>query len=168
MGLKITRITRITRMKYLNNLLECFFVCCWTFWICDIVAEQIKLEMKTHCSKSINYTSMLVNISKVKYVSLLQVETVGDKYMAVSGLPDACENHAKCIAKLALDIMDMAKNVKMNGEPVVSTWSNFIEILKINGAFLFTQRVTIGIHSGEVVTGVIGNRMPRYCEFFEA
>lgn len=85
------------------------------------MAEQIKLEMKTHCSKSINYTSMLVNISKVKYVSLLQVETVGDKYMAVSGLPDACENHAKCIAKLALDIMDMAKNVKMNGEPVVST-----------------------------------------------
>lgn len=49
------------------------------------------------------------------------METVGDKYMAVSGLPDACENHAKCIAKLALDIMDMAKNVTMGGEPVVST-----------------------------------------------
>lgn len=40
--------------------------------------------------------------------------------MAVSGLPDSCENHAKCIARLALDMMDMAKNVKMGTEPVVS------------------------------------------------
>lgn len=47
------------------------------------------------------------------------METVGDKYMAVSGLPEACENHAKWIAKLSLDMMDMAKNVKMGSEPVV-------------------------------------------------
>lgn len=45
---------------------------------------------------------------------------MGDKYMAVSGLPDHCEDHAKCIARLALDMMDMAKNVKMGSNPVVS------------------------------------------------
>lgn len=50
-----------------------------------------------------------------------QVETVGDKYMAVSGLPETCRGHAKWIAKLALDMMDMAKCVKMGDEPMVST-----------------------------------------------
>ena len=39
--------------------------------------------------------------------------------MAVSGLPDACENHAVCMARLALDMMDMADNVKMGEEPIV-------------------------------------------------
>ena len=40
------------------------------------------------------------------------METVGDKYMAVSGLPQPCPSHARCIAKLALDIMDLSKTVK--------------------------------------------------------
>lgn len=49
-----------------------------------------------------------------------QVETVGDKYMTVSGLPETCDNHAKCIARLALDVMDVAQNVMMGSMPVVS------------------------------------------------
>jgi len=32
--------------------------------------------------------------------------------MAVSGIPEECASHAKCIAKLALDIMDLSKMVK--------------------------------------------------------
>lgn len=39
--------------------------------------------------------------------------------MAVSGLPESCETHTKWIAKLALDMIDLAKNVKMGSEPVV-------------------------------------------------
>ncbi|KAL2725381.1 guanylate cyclase soluble subunit beta-1 isoform X5 [Vespula squamosa] len=65
--------------------------------------------------------------------------------MAVSGLPEPCRCHARCIARLALDMMDLAADeVQIDGEPV---------------------KITIGIHSGEVVTGVIGHRMPRYCLF---
>lgn len=52
--------------------------------------------------------------------NIYKVETVGDKYMAVSGLPEICENHAKCISNLALDMMDMAKKVMMGSQPVVS------------------------------------------------
>lgn len=40
--------------------------------------------------------------------------------MAVSGLPETCENHAKWIAKLALGMMDMAKNVAMGSAPLVN------------------------------------------------
>lgn len=74
----------------------------------------------------------------------IQVETVGDKYMTVSGLPEPCTHHAKSICHLALDMMEIAGQVKVDDEPV---------------------QITIGIHTGEVVTGVIGQRMPRYCLF---
>lgn len=76
--------------------------------------------------------------------NVYKVETVGDKYMAVSGLPEPCQEHARCIARLALDMMDRGKRVTIDNDPV---------------------RITIGIHSGEAVTGVIGHRMPRYCLF---
>lgn len=46
--------------------------------------------------------------------------------MAVSGLPDPCENHAQCIARLSLDMLEMAGNVKMGPNPVVSTYKLLI------------------------------------------
>lgn len=81
--------------------------------------------------------------------------------MAVSGLPDACENHAVSIARLALDMIDKADSVKMGDQPIVSLFV----LIKLNYFLIVIQKITIGIHSGEVVTGVIGHRMPRYCLF---
>ena len=45
-----------------------------------------------------------------------QVETVGDKYMAVSGLPLKCERHAHKIANLCLDMHEIAKAIVINGK----------------------------------------------------
>jgi len=43
--------------------------------------------------------------------------------MAVSGLPEPCRCHARCIARLALDMMDLAADeVQIDGEPVVCTY----------------------------------------------
>lgn len=52
--------------------------------------------------------------------------------MTVSGLPETCDNHAKCIARLALDLMDVAQNVMMGSAPVVSFSAVFLKI-KISG-----------------------------------
>ena len=53
------------------------------------------------------------------YFYYRQVETVGDKYMAVSGIPEPCEFHTRCIGRLALDMMDLAPTVIVDDKPVV-------------------------------------------------
>ncbi|KAM3865175.1 guanylate cyclase soluble subunit beta-1 isoform 1-T1 [Diretmus argenteus] len=90
------------------------------------------------------YTRFDILTDSRKNPYVYKVETVGDKYMTVSGLPEPCTHHAQSICHLALDMMEIAGQVKVDDEPV---------------------QITIGIHTGEVVTGVIGQRMPRYCLF---
>lgn len=43
---------------------------------------------------------------------------MGDKYMTVSGLPEPCTHHAKSICHLALDMLEIAGQVKVDDEPV--------------------------------------------------
>jgi len=40
--------------------------------------------------------------------------------MAVSGLPEPCASHARCMARVALDMMDIIKDLRIDGKPVVS------------------------------------------------
>lgn len=49
------------------------------------------------------------------------METVGDKYMAVSGLPEPCTTHARDIGRLALDMMDRSKSASFDNNPVVGS-----------------------------------------------
>lgn len=73
---------------------------------------------------------------------LEKIKTIGDAYMVVAGLPAARADHAEAIADMALD-MQMAMNRLRRelGEPL---------------------GLRIGIHSGPVVAGVIGERKFAY------
>ncbi len=52
---------------------------------------------------------------------LPQVETVGDAYMVVGGLPERSPIHAECVANQALDMMYYCQQVKRpdTDEPIV-------------------------------------------------
>jgi len=138
------------------------------------------------------YTTFDVLTEPKRNPFVYKVETVGDKYMAVSGLPEACASHARHINRLALDIFDLAKTIKLEeytggigatggegnataSEPGKSTQGGQEQQQRQQhqsaGSELTRMdhcehlRVTIGVHCGEVVTGVIGKRTPRYCLF---
>ncbi len=66
-----------------------------------------------------------------------KIKTVGDAYLAVSGLPNANPNHANDIVKAAIEIRDfMVKRKHELGE--------------------LTFGIRIGVNSGSVVAGIVG------------
>ncbi|XP_059269890.1 atrial natriuretic peptide receptor 1 isoform X2 [Mustela nigripes] len=77
-----------------------------------------------------------------------KVETIGDAYMVVSGLP--VRNgllHAREVARMALALLDAVRSFRIRHRPQEEL------------------RLRIGIHTGPVCAGVVGLKMPRYCLF---
>ncbi|XP_028968561.1 receptor-type guanylate cyclase Gyc76C-like [Galendromus occidentalis] len=86
--------------------------------------------------------------SIIRNYNVYKVETIGDAYMVVSGLPERNgDDHASEIALMALELLDAIKTFKIRHRPE--------QQLKLR----------IGLHTGPVVAGVVGLTMPRYCLF---
>ncbi len=71
-----------------------------------------------------------------------KIKTIGDAYMAAAGLPMPRENHASTLVQMALAMLDVVKRI-------ATTRGISLEI-------------RIGVHSGPVVAGVIGQRKFSY------
>jgi predicted ATPase/class 3 adenylate cyclase/predicted Ser/Thr protein kinase len=94
--------------------------------------EQLVSEIDK-CYRAFDDIISKHNIEKVK--------TIGDSYMAVSGLPEPDDNHALKIVQAALDIRDYIQDYNQRG-----------------GLF----KIRLGIHSGSVIAGIVGSKKFAY------
>ncbi|TPP61763.1 Guanylate cyclase [Fasciola gigantica] len=84
----------------------------------------------------------------IDYYDVYKVETIGDAYMVVSGLPTRNGRlHAGETATMALDLLSQCGTFVIRHMPDMPL------------------RLRIGLHSGSCVAGVVGLTMPRYCLF---
>ncbi|XP_051530664.1 guanylyl cyclase C [Myxocyprinus asiaticus] len=120
-----------------------------TIYFSDIVG----FTSLCHYSTPMEVVDMLNDIYK-NFDSILdnhdvyKVETIGDAYMVVSGLPRRNGNrHAMDICHMALDILAFMGTFQLRHLPGLPVW------------------IRIGVHSGPCAAGVVGIKMPRYCLF---
>ncbi len=100
--------------------------------------EQLVKELD-YCFKGFDFI-----ISQ--YKSIEKIKTIGDAYMAVSGLGDKSGKHEEDMIKAALDMQEFLEDYKTER--------------KLFGLPTFEAR--IGIHTGPVVSGVVGNKKFAY------
>ncbi|XP_077574924.1 guanylate cyclase soluble subunit alpha-1 [Stigmatopora nigra] len=78
-------------------------------------------------------------------LDVYKVETIGDAYCVAGGLHKESDTHAAQIALMALKMMELSDEVRTpTGEQI---------------------QMRIGLHTGSVLAGVVGVKMPRYCLF---
>ncbi|XP_052094557.1 uncharacterized protein LOC127730286 [Mytilus californianus] len=104
-------------------------------------------------SSPLQVVDMLNNLyscfdERIDVYDVYKVETIGDAYMVVSGVPKRNGiRHASEIATVALDLLDHVKKLEIQHLPETKF------------------KLRIGAHSGPVLAGVVGTKMPRYCLF---
>ena len=116
-------------------------------------------------SDVVQFTNLAAKCTPLQVVSLLndlyslfdgyiethdvyKVETIGDGYLCVSGLPHRNGvEHAREIASLSLVLIESIKSFRIPHLPAE----------RVN--------IRIGAHTGGCTAGVVGLTMPRYCLF---
>ncbi|XP_063832442.1 atrial natriuretic peptide receptor 1-like isoform X3 [Ostrinia nubilalis] len=130
----------------------------------SVVAETFE-QVTIYFSDIVGFTALSASSTPMQVVDLLndlytcfdsivenydvyKVETIGDAYMVVSGLPERNGTRHACeVARMALALLDAVKRFRIRHRPH--------DQLKLR----------IGLHSGPCVAGVVGLKMPRYCLF---
>lgn len=121
-------------------------------------------EVTVYFSDIVGFTSLAARSTPVQVVALLndlyttfdaaieryqvyKVETIGDAYMVVGGLPARASDHAQSVATMALHLLHLAGRFRVRHLPRTPL------------------HLRIGLHSGPCCAGVVGLTMPRYCLF---
>ncbi|XP_021355835.1 atrial natriuretic peptide receptor 1-like [Mizuhopecten yessoensis] len=129
--------------------------------ICPEIFESVTIFF----SDIVGFTSLSSNSTPIQVVDFLndlytsfdmviaqydvyKVETIGDAYMVVSGLPLRNGNlHSTEIANMALALLQSVDTFEIKHQPGMKL------------------QLRIGIHTGPCAAGVVGHTMPRYCLF---
>lgn len=130
----------------------------------SVVAETFE-QVTIYFSDIVGFTALSASSTPMQVVDLLndlytcfdsivenydvyKVETIGDAYMVVSGLPERNGTRHACeVARMSLALRDAVSRFRIRHRPQ--------DQLKLR----------IGLHSGPCVAGVVGLKMPRYCLF---
>ncbi|MBK6902905.1 MAG: hypothetical protein IPH04_08850 [Saprospirales bacterium] len=100
------------------------------------ISEQLSPEsLVEHLNKFFKHFDSIVVKNKLE-----KIKTIGDAYMCVSGLPNPDERHAQNAVRAALEFQEFLKKYNDGLRPDQHAW-----------------RLRIGIQSGPVVAGVIGD-----------
>ena len=79
---------------------------------------------------------------RLRKYGLEKIKTIGDAYMLVGGIPDPRSDHAEAVAEMALDMYE--------------------EVHRYNAEHGSSLNIRIGMNSGPVVEGVIGEKKFTY------
>ncbi|XP_029343407.1 head-specific guanylate cyclase [Acyrthosiphon pisum] len=131
-------------------------------WLGETIEAKTHDEVTMLFSDIVGFTSicstatpfMVVNMLESLYnkfdaycghLDIYKVETIGDAYCVASGLHKFSSIHAQQIAWMALKMIETCKTHHTHdGKPI---------------------RMRIGLHTGSILAGVVGVKMPRYCLF---
>ena len=125
-------------VDFLNNLYTLF----------DFLVDQNAVYKVETIGKSIGIINhifmqfLLVELGKYTYIHFILLFIVGDAYLIVAGVPIKSTNHAVKICDMAFDMMD---GISMLKDPGTGK----------------EVHMRIGCHSGPVVAGIVGLKMPR-------